>query len=187
MVTFPFIERKMRLGLVESILQLGDATPTIAVYSSSSFLDGCLLLRLLMLLMKLLNVLFLESDFGFWRCVLWLFLLLLLLMMIVVMLIVVTPIIAVPKVLLPDVVLVEIDFVLVVVFFVFVVLVRRDVPILRVAAVLRADRPRGRFVVELLGVAALLLLVRLIRRRVRDQLRRTELDNGGGIRGGGTQ
>lgn len=153
----------MRLGLVESILQLGDATPTI-----SSFLDGCLLLRLLMLLMKLLlNVLFLESDFGFWRCVLWLFLLLLL-MMIVVMLIVVTPIIAVPKVLLPDVVLVEIDFVLVVVFFVFVVLlVRRDVPILRVAAVLRADRPRGRFVVELLGVAALLL----IRRRVRDQLR----------------
>lgn len=148
----------MRLGLVESILQLGDASPTI-----SSFLDGCLLLRLL--LMKLLNVLFLESDFGFWRCVLWL--ILLLLMMIVVMLIVVTPIIAVAKVLLPDVVLVEIDFVLVVVFFVFVVLVRRDVPILRVAAVLRADRPRGRFVVELLGVAALLL----IRRRVRDQLR----------------
>lgn len=174
----------MRLGLVESILQLGDATPTIAAYYSS-FLDGCLLLRLLMLLMKLLNVLFLESDFGFWRCVLWLFLLLL--MMIVVMLIVVTPIIAVPKVLLPDVVLVEIDFVLVVVFFVFVVLlVRRDVPILRVAAVLRADRPRGRFVVELLGVAALLLLL-LIRRRVRDQLRRTELDDGGGIRGGGTQ
>lgn len=168
----------MRLGLVESILQLGDATPTIAAYYSS-FLDG-LLLRLLMLLMKLLNV-FLESDFGFWRCVLWL--ILLLLMMIVVMLIVVTPIIAVPKVLLPDVVLVEIDFVLVVVFFVFVVLVRRDVPILRVAAVLRADRPRGRFVVELLGVAALLL----IRRRVRDQLRRTELDDGGGIRGGGTQ
>lgn len=175
----------MRLGLVESILQLGDASPTIAAYYSSSFLDGCLLLRLLMLLMKLLNVLFLESDFGFWRCVLWLFLLLLLLlMMIVVMLIVVTPIIAVPEVLLPDVVLVEIDFVLVVVFFVFVVLlVRRDVPILRVAAVLRADRPRGRFVVELLGVAALLL----IRRRVRDQLRRTELDDGGGIRGGGTQ
>lgn len=180
----------MRLGLVESILQLGDATPTIAAYYSSSFLDGCLLLRLLMLLMNvLLNVLFLESDFGFWRCVLWLFLLLLLLlMMIVVMLIVVTPIIAVPEVLLPDVVLVEIDFVLVVVFFVFVVLlVRRDVPILRVAAVLRADRPRGRFVVELLGVAALLLLVRLIQRRVRDQLRRTELDDGGGIRGGGTQ
>lgn len=171
----------MRLGLVESILQLGDASPTIAAYYSSSFLDGCLLLPLLMLLMKLLNV-FLESDFGFWRCVLWLFLLLLL-MMIVVMLIVVTPIIAVPEVLLPDVVLVEIDFVLVVVFFVFVVLVRRDVPILRVAAVLRADRPRGRFVVELLGVAALLL----IRRRVRDQLRRTELDDGGGIRGGGTQ
>lgn len=179
----------MRLGLVESILQLGDAPPTIAAYYSSSFLDGCLLLRLLlMLLMKLLlNVLVLESDFGFWRCVLWLFLLLLL-MMIVVMLIVVTPIVAVPEVLLPDVVLVEIDFVLVVVFFVFVVLlVRRDVPILRVAAVLRADRPRGRFVVELLGVAALLLLVRLIRRRVRDQLRRTELDDGGGIRGGGTQ
>lgn len=174
----------MRLGLVESILQLGDATPTIAAYYSS-FLDG-LLLRLL-LLMKLLNV-FLESDFGFWRCVLWLFLLLLLLllmMMIVVMLIIVTPI-AVPEVLLPDVVLVEIDFVLlVVVFFVFVVLVRRDVPILRVAAVLRADRPRGRFVVELLG-AALLLLLLLIRRRVRDQLRRTELDDGG-IRGGGTQ
>lgn len=178
----------MRLGLVESILQLGDAPPTIAAYYSSSFLDGCLLLRLLlMLLMKLLlNVLFLESDFGFWRCVLWLFLLLLL-MMIVVVLIVVTPIIAVPKVLLPDVVLVEIDFVLVVVFFVFVVLVRRDVPILRVAAVLRADRPRGRFVVELLGVAALLFLLLLIRRRVRDQLRRTELDDGGGIRGGGTQ
>lgn len=185
MVTFPFIERKMRLGLVESILQLGDATPTIAAYYSS-FLDG-LLLRLLMLLMKLLNVLFLESDFGFWRCVLWLFLLLLLMMIVVMLLIVVTPIIAVPEVLLPDVVLVEIDFVLVVVFFVFVVLlVRRDVPILRVAAVLRADRPRGRFVVELLGVAALLLLL-LIRRRVRDQLRRTELDDGGGIRGGGTQ
>lgn len=138
MVTFPFIERKMRLGLVESILQLGDATPTIAAYYSSSFLDGCLLLRLLlMLLMKLLNVLFLESDFGFWRCVLWLFLLLLLMMIVVMLLIVVTPIIAVPKVLLPDVVLVEIDFVLVVVFFVFVVLlVRRDVPILRVAAIL---------------------------------------------------
>lgn len=173
----------MRLGLVESILQLGDAPPTIAAYySSSSFLDGCLLLRLLMLLIKLLlNVLFLESDFGFWRCVLWLFLLLLL-MMIVVMLIVVMPIIAMPEVLLPDVVLVEIDFVLVVVFFVFVVLVRRDVPILRVAAVLRADRPRGRFVVELLSVTLL-----LIRRRVRDQLRRTELDDGGGIRGSGTQ
>lgn len=28
-VTFPFIERKMRLGLVESVLQLADAPPAI--------------------------------------------------------------------------------------------------------------------------------------------------------------
>lgn len=155
-VTFPFIEREMRLGLVESILQLGDASPT---FTTASFDDHNGLLMMMVV----------ACCCCLWRWDLWLFLLWLLLLL----MILVVAAIAVLKVFLPDVVLVEIEFVFFVV--VVVVLVRGYVPILRVAAVLGTDRPCGRFVVEL-GAALLLL----IGRRVRDQLRRTELD---GIRG----
>lgn len=158
-VTFPFIERKMRLGLVESILQLRDASPTITSASSFDDYDGLLML---------------AYCSYFWRWDLWLFLLLLLLLMIVILMIVAA--IAVLKVLLPNIVLVEIDFVFVVVVL---VLVRGNVPILRVAAVLGTDCPRGRLVFKL-GAALLLP----IGRRVRDQLRRTELN---GVRWGATQ
>lgn len=37
-VTFPFIEREMGLGLVESILQLGDASPTFTGATASLML-----------------------------------------------------------------------------------------------------------------------------------------------------
>lgn len=153
-VTFPFIEREMRLGLVESILQLGDASPT---FTTASFHNGLLMMMVV------------ACCGCLWRWDLWLFLLWLLLLL----MILVVAAIAVLKVFLPDVVLVEIEFVFLVVLV--VVLVRGYVPILRVAAVLGTDRPCGRFVVEL-GAALQLL----IGRRVRDQLRRTELD---GIRG----
>lgn len=63
-----------------------------------------------------------------------------------------------PEILLPDVVLVQVKFVLLVFVVVVVVLVGGNVPIFRVAAVLGADRARGRFVVEF-GVVALLLLL----------------------------
>lgn len=146
-VTFPFIERKVRLGLVESVLQLGDASPTFSTTASFRLL----LLPLLMMVVAYCCCL--------WRWDLWLFLVLLRMMMMVIL---VVAAIAVPQVFLPDIVLVEIEFVL---FVVVVVLVRGYVPILRVAAVLGTDRPRRRFVVEL-DAALLLLLV--IGRRVRD-------------------
>lgn len=149
-VTFPFIERKVRLGLVESVLQLGDASPTFTTAASFRLL----LLPLLMMVVAYCCCL--------WRWDLWLFLVLLLLLRVMMMVILVVAAIVVPQVLLPDVVLVEIEFVL---FVVVVVLVRGYVPILRVAAVLGTDRPRRRFVVEL-DAALLLLLV--IGRRVRD-------------------
>lgn len=103
-VTFPFIERKVRLGLVESVLQLGDASPT---FTTASF-------RLLLLWLPMI----VAYCCCLWRWDLWLFLLLLLRVMMMVILIVAA--IAVPKVFLPDVVLVEIEFVL---FVVVVVLV----------------------------------------------------------------
>lgn len=152
-VTFPFIEREMRLGLVESILQLSDASPT---FTTASFDDHNGLLMMMVV----------AYCCCLWRWDLWLFLLLWLLLLLMIL---VVAAIAVLKVFLPDVVLVEIEFVFLVVLV--VVLVRGYVPILRVAAVLGTDRPCGRFVVEL-GAALLLL----IGRRVRDQLRRTELD-----------
>lgn len=151
-VTFPFIERKVRLGLVESVLQLGDASPT---FTTASF-------RLLRL--RLLMMMVVAYCCCLWRWDLWLFLVLLLLLRVMVMVILVVAAITVPQVFFPDVVLVEIEFVL---FVVVVVLVRGYVPILRIAAVLGADRPRGRFVVEL-DAALLLLLLLVIGRRVRD-------------------
>lgn len=152
-VTFPFIERKVRLGLVESVLQLGDASPTFTTTASFRLL----LLRLLMMMVV-------AYCCCLWRWDLWLFLVLLLLLRVMVMVILVVAAITVPQVFFPDVVLVEIEFVL---FVVVVVLVRGYVPILRIAAVLGADRPRGRFVVEL-DAALLLLLLLVIGRRVRD-------------------
>lgn len=149
-VTFPFIERKVRLGLVESVLQLGDASPTFT--TTASF-------RLLLLVMMVV-----AYCCCLWRWDLWLFLVLLLLLRVMVMVILVVAAITVPQVFFPDVVLVEIEFVL---FVVVVVLVRGYVPILGVAAVLGTDRPRGRFVVEL-DAALLLLLLLVIGRRVRD-------------------
>lgn len=48
-VTFPFIERKMRFGLVESILQLADAPPAITCCQRWLLLLGVLMLMLMFL------------------------------------------------------------------------------------------------------------------------------------------
>lgn len=105
-VTFPFIKRQMVLGLVEGVLQLGDAPPPVRLFLvRSDDLDrtGRLQESALWLLTKMVPV------------------------MVVVM----------PQVLLPDVVFVQIELV-----FVVVLGGRGNVPLLGVAAVLGADRPR---------------------------------------------
>lgn len=45
-MTFPFIERKMKLGLVEGVLQLGDTAPSLL-----SAVELLILLQVLMLLL----------------------------------------------------------------------------------------------------------------------------------------
>lgn len=107
-VTLPFIKRQMVLGLVEGVLQLGDAPPPV----------GLLLVR--------------SDDLDragrLQESALWLLLLTKMVPVVVVV---------VPQVLLPDVVLVQIELV-----FVVVLGGRGNVPLLGVAAVLGADRPR---------------------------------------------
>lgn len=123
-VTLPFIKRQMVLGLVEGVLQLGDAPPPFATrvpLGRSDDLDRAG-----------------RLEQALWLCF---------------------PVVM-PQVLLPDVVLVQIELVVLVV----VVRGRGNVPLLGVAAVLGADRARGRFVVELVVPR------RLILARVRDQL-----------------
>lgn len=136
-VTFPFIERKMRLGLVESVLQLGDASPAITCFRF-------LMSRMVMLL-----------ECCLWRWDLWLFLL---------MMVLIVATIPVPEIFLPDVVLVEVDLVFFVV--VVLVFVRGNVPILGVATVLGTDRSRGRFVIEFGGPGLLVRRVRNQLRRM---------------------
>lgn len=108
-VTFPFIKRQMVLGLVEGVLQLGDAPPPVRLFLvRSDDLDRAGRLQ--------------ESA-------LWLLLLTKMVPVVVV--------VVVPQVLLPDVVLVQIELV-----FVVVLGGRGNVPLLGVAAVLGAYRPR---------------------------------------------
>lgn len=107
-VTFPFIKRQMVLGLVEGVLQLGDAPPPVRLFLVRS--DD------------------LDRTGRLQESALWL---LLLTKMVPVVMVVV------PQVLLPDVVLVQIELV-----FVVVLGGRGNVPLLGVAAVLGADRPR---------------------------------------------
>lgn len=87
-VTFPFIERKMRLGLVEGVLQLADAPPAITCGHER-------LLPLLMLKFVELD----RSECCLWRWVLWWFL-------VVMMVHVDVATVAILKILLPDIVLV---------------------------------------------------------------------------------
>lgn len=107
-VTLPFIKRQMVLGLVEGVLQLGDAPPPV---------------RLLLVRSDDLDRTGRLQESALW--------LLLLTKMVPVVVVVV------PQVLLPDVVLVQIELV-----FVVVLGGRGNVPLLGVAAVLGADRPR---------------------------------------------
>lgn len=107
-VTLPFIKRQMVLGLVEGVLQLGDAPPPV---------------RLLLVRSDDLDRAGRLQESALW--------LLLLTKMVPVVVVVV------PQVLLPDVVLVQIELV-----FVVVLGGRGNVPLLGVAAVLGADRPR---------------------------------------------
>lgn len=103
-VTLPFIKRQVVLGLVEGVLQLGDAPPPVRLFLvRSDDLDrtGRLQESALWLLTKMV------------------------------------PVVVVPQVLLPDVVLVQIELV-----FVVVLGGRGNVPLLGVAAVFGADRPR---------------------------------------------
>lgn len=105
-VTLPFIKRQMVLGLVEGVLQLGDAPPPVRLFLvRSDDLDrtGRLQESALWLLTKMVPVV----------------------------------VVVVLQVLLPDVVLVQIELV-----FVVVLGGRGNVPLLGVAAVLGADRPR---------------------------------------------
>lgn len=107
-VTLPFIKRQMVLGLVEGVLQLGDAPPPVRLFLVRS--DD------------------LDRTGRLQESALWLLLLTKMVPVVVVVM---------PQVLLPDVVFVQIELV-----FVVVLGGRGNVPLLGVAAVLGADRPR---------------------------------------------